>query len=267
MNKLEFISAFRSLLSYHRSCGIDAYPAGDCAERGLEILTQLAGNPGQVSASAVPQTPEAEKTGGSGQAVHQKAKSLTMKELEAEIGRCRICPLHLERQVSTAGTGGSRSVALKLMIVGDWLTVTRQSPGEAGDIFGRDQDQMLARMIEAIDLTRDEVFITNVIKCSISEMCQPTSDHIRSCSNYLEMQIELLSPQLICSMGIIASRLLTSQARPLSQQRGHFYSYKTGSGLEIPVMPTYHPTFLQQNPEMKQATWADLQAIKQKLGG
>jgi DNA polymerase len=267
LNKLEFITAFRALLSYHRSCGIEAYPAGDSAESGLDVLTQLAGDPSQISGPPAPQRPEAEKTGESGDGVQEKAKLLTMKELEAEVSRCRICPLHLERQISTAGTGGTRSIALKLMIVGDWLTVTRQSPGKVGDIFGRDQDLMLARMIEAIDLTRDEVFITNVIKCSISEMCQPISDHIRSCSNYLEMQIELLSPQLICSMGIIASRLLTSQARPLSQQRGHFYSYKTGSGLQIPVMPTYHPTFLLQNPEMKQATWADLQAIKQKLGG
>jgi len=154
---------------------------------------------------------------------------------------------------------------VKLMVVGDWLTVTAQSPVAAGDLFGKDQDMMLARMIEAIKLSPGEVFVTNVIKCSIAEMCQPTAEHIRSCSSYLDMQIELLAPELICSMGIIASRLLTSQARPLSQQRGHFYSYKTGSKARIPVMPTYHPTFLLQNPEMKQATWTDLQAIKQKL--
>lgn len=264
---MKFINAFRSLLSYHRSCGIEGYPAGDSAESGLDVLSQLAGDTSRISELPLAQTPGGEKTTSSSDVFQEKEKSVDMTELEAEIGKCRMCPLHLERQVSTAGKFGDGALPLKLMIVGDWLTVTRQSPGKAGDIFGRDQDLMLARMIEAIDLTPAEVFVTNVIKCSISEMCQPTSEHIRSCSHYLEMQIDLLSPQLICSMGIIASRLLTAQARPLSQQRGHFYSYKTGSGLQIPVMPTYHPTFLLQNPEMKQATWADLQAIKGKLGG
>ncbi len=267
MNKLEFLNSFRSLISYHRSCGIEGYPAGDPAESGLDVLAQLAGDTSRVGELPIPQTPGVKKTTSSRDVFQEKENSVTMTELQEEIGRCKICALHLERQVSTAGTSGTGAIPLKLMIVGDWLTVTRQSPGKAGDIFGQDQDLMLARMIEAIDLTPAEVFITNVIKCSISEMCQPTSEHIRSCSHYLEMQIDLLSPQLICSMGIIASRLLTAQARPLSQQRGHFYSYKTGSGLQIPVMPTYHPTFLLQNPEMKQATWADLQAIKGKIGG
>ena len=267
MNKLEFINAFRSLLNYHRSCGIENYPAGAPSKAGIDALIRMAEENRAADGVPMPKRPEIEEPAKSGRVFKQQAQSPTLTELDTEIGRCRHCSLHLERQVSTAGSGGSGAIPLKLMIVGDWLTATRKSAVKAGDLFGSDQDLMLARMIEAINLTREEVFVTNVIKCSISDTCQPTSEHIRSCSNYLEMQIELLSPRLICSMGIIASRLLTAQARPLSQQRGHFYSYKTGSGIQIPVIPTYHPTFLLQNPEMKQATWADLQAIKQKLGG
>lgn len=268
MNKSEFINVFRSLISYHHSCGIENYPAAAPFKAGLDSLIRLAEDDArEVDGAPIPERPEVEEPAISGKAFKEQAKFPTLTELDTEIGRCRNCSLHLDRQVSTAGSGGSAAIPLKLMIVGDWLTVTRKSSVKAGDLFGSDQDLMLARMIEAINLTREEVFVTNVIKCSISDTCQPISEHIRSCSNYLEMQIELLSPQLICSMGIIASRLLTDQARPLSQQRGHFYSYKTGSGLQIPVMPTYHPTFLLQNPEMKQATWADLQAIKQKLSG
>lgn len=265
LNKHEFIAAFRSLLAYHHSCGIEEYPDREPIESSLEALSLLSRQ--DSNAGVVPIAPGSKEKVRSSQGSEDLGISLNLAELTAEICRCQNCSLHQARQVSTAGSAVTLSIPVKLMIVGDWLTVTDKSSAAVGELFGRDQDMMLKRMIEAIDLSGEVVFVTNVIKCSIPEMCQPTAEHIRSCSSYLEMQIELLAPQMICSMGIIASRLLTAQARPLSQQRGHFYSYKTGSGVQIPVMPTYHPTFLLQNPEMKQATWSDLQAIKRKLGG
>ena len=267
MNKQELVTTLRSFLGYHQSCGIEGYPADDTVKNGLEALSRHPG--GGSRAGGLPKTdkPAARGPGKTVAAAQEQKKQLTVAELGEEIGRCRNCSLHRERQLSTAGRGGSGQRPVKLMIVGDWLTVFRESAVTAGELFGGDQDLMLSRMVEAINLSPEEIFITNVIKCSVPETRQPTSEHISSCSTYLHMQIELLSPQLICSMGIIASRLLTAQSRPLSQQRGRFFVYTTGSGLQIPVMPTYHPTFLLQNPEMKQATWADLQAIKQKLGG
>ena len=264
LNKREFVTTVQSLLGYHQSCGIAGYPADDTVKNGLKALSrrpERGNRAGQVPKPGKP------ATGGAAAAVQEQKKQLTIADLGEEIGRCRNCSLHRERQLSTAGNGGSGQQPVKLMIVGDWLTVFRKSAVTVGDLFGRDQDLMLSRMVEAINLTRDEIFITNVIKCSVPETSQPTAEHINSCSTYLHMQIETLSPQLICSMGIIASRLLTAQSRPLSQQRGRFFVYTTAAGLKIPVMPTYHPTFLLQNPEMKQATWADLQAIKQKLSG
>ncbi len=257
----------RSFLGYHQSCGIEGYPTDDTVKNGLKALSRKPETGSCAGELPKPDNPAANGHSETFPDQQEKKKQLSVADLGEEIGRCRNCSLHRERQLSTAGSGGSGGRPVKLMIVGDWLTVFEGSAVTAGDLFGRDQDLMLSRMVEAINLNREEIFITNVIKCSVPEARQPTSEHISSCSTYLHMQIEMLSPRLICSMGIIASRLLTEQSRPLSQQRGRFFVYKTGSGLQIPVMPTYHPTFLLQNPEMKQATWADLQAIKQKLDG
>jgi DNA polymerase len=267
LNKLELVTALRSFMGYHQSCGIESYPADDTVKKGLKALSRRPETGSRAGELSKPDRAAVSRQGGSFPAVQMPKKQLSVADLGIEIGRCRNCSLHRERQVSTAGSGGGGERPVKLMIVGDWLSVFRGSSATAGDLFGSAQDLMLSRMIEAITLSREEVFVTNVIKCSVPETRQPTSEHISSCSTYLHMQIEILSPRLICSMGIIASRLLTAQSRPLSQQRGRFFVYKTGSGLQIPVMPTYHPTFLLQNPEMKQATWADLQAIKQKLSG
>ncbi len=267
MNKTELVTSLRSFLGYHQSCGIEGYPADDTVKNGLKALSRRPAAGSRAGELSKPGNPAASGDGGTFPAQQEQKKHLTVADLGEEIGRCRNCSLHRERQLSTAGSGGSGQRPVKLMIVGDWLTVFGGSAVTGGDLFGRDQDLMLSRMVEAINLTSEEIFITNVIKCSVPETRQPTSEHISSCSTYLHMQIEMLSPRLICSMGIIASRLLTAQSRPLSQQRGRFFVYKTGSGLQIPVMPTYHPTFLLQNPEMKPATWADLQAIKQKING
>ncbi len=266
MNKAEFIHTFRSYVGYHKSCGIDGYPADQLVRSGLQALSQQARGESCPEDVSKPGKPAGTEPAEAVSAQPEQKSQLSISELEAEILRCRNCSLHMQRQVSTAGSGGGRK-PLKLMIVGDWLTVHDKASVTTGALFGSDQDQMCSRMVEAINLSGEDVFVTNVIKCSVPEMSQPNAEHIGRCSSYLHMQIELLRPQLICSMGIIASRLLTAQTRPLSQQRGRFFVYKTGSGSQIPVMPTYHPTFLLQNPEMKQATWADLQAIKQKLSG
>ena len=265
MNKYEFIDALESLLRYHESCGIEGYHSGDRLDIERVVLSQLVEN-SETADGELQREEDPVGNDGGVNVVQRQESTEGLSTLSAEISQCQNCSLHRTRQVSTAGNGGSVP-PVKLMIVGDWLTASPRIPVKGGDLFGADQDMMLARMIAAMELDQEEVFITNVIKCSIPETSQPTSEHISSCSNYLEMQIEYLQPRVICSMGIIASRLLTSQAKPLSQQRGHFFSYKTGSGQTIPVMPTYHPTFLLQNPEMKQATWADLQAVNKKISG
>jgi DNA polymerase len=120
-------------------------------------------------------------------------------------------------------------------------------------------------MLQAIHLSEDEAFVSNIIKCGIDHTVQPKAENIDACVSYLERQIAATSPEIICTMGIAATRTLLHIARPLSQLRGKFYQYHLDKHRSIPLLPTYHPTFLLKNPEMKRATWEDLQLIEKHL--
>ncbi|MFN2354116.1 MAG: uracil-DNA glycosylase, partial [Desulfopila sp.] len=190
-------------------------------------------------------------------------------DIKEEVIACRKCDLAQRRVVPVSGTGadaGDRVV--KLLIVGGWLAL--ESAGVAdtdvdAGVFGVEEDTMVARMLKAIHLSTEEAFVTNLIKCGIETTSQPQARHIDACFAYLQRQIAATQPDIICTMGRVSSRALLQVARPLSQLRGRFHDYRLGQDRTIPVMPTYHPTFLLKNPEMKKATWADLQTIQKKL--
>lgn len=183
----------------------------------------------------------------------------TLEELALEIQSCTICPLHRTRKVSTAGKGGSLP---RLLVIGDWLV---HESVEMETLLGSRQDQMLAKMMAAIDLDMSQVFVTNLIKCSVDASLKPDSTHIDACLSYLKQQIRVLTPQVICTMGAAPSQALLGSALPLIRLRGRFHRYRSGDDHDIPVMPTFHPSFLLKNSEMKQSTWEDLQAIGTKL--
>lgn len=189
-----------------------------------------------------------------------RAPVLTIAALAEEIQTCMICPLHKGRKISTAGEGGAKPT---LLIVGDWLVHDPEGAGIA--VLGEQQDLMLNKMMGAISLEMSTVFVTNVIKCSVDGSVRPDSTHIETCLSYLKQQITILSPRVICTMGAVASQALLGSSLPLIRLRGRFHQLQMGSGRMIPVMPTFHPSYLLKNPEMKKPTWEDLQAVKKML--
>jgi len=194
--------------------------------------------------------------------VEKKNKERTFADINIEIADCKACDLHKHRISSVAGNGGAEG---RLLIVGDWLSGDVDNHLEKDQIFGVEQDQMLDRMFSAINLLPAEVFITNVIKCAVPVSCNPAAEHVHCCMSFLHRQIAILVPEVICTMGMIAAKALLDKSQSLSQLRGTFHTYDTEDGLHIPVLATYHPTYLLQNPEMKKATWADLQLLAKKL--
>jgi DNA polymerase len=110
-----------------------------------------------------------------------------------------------------------------------------------------------------------QVFVTNLIKCAVSESIRPDEEQIDTCLGYLKQQIGLLAPRVILAMGSAASQTLLDTTRPLIDLRGRFHQYRVGEGPQIPLMSTFHPSYLLKNPEMKQPTWSDLQAVQKKL--
>lgn len=257
MTTAELLKSIRSLVAYHQSCGVNYYLNRGALEEGLQQLERLAAEAGDEGATPQPQSLSTTALG----AEKSGLDMLTIAELAKEIQSCRLCQLCETRKVSTAGRGGLRP---DLLVVGDWLVHSSATSEEA--LFGDQQDLMFTRMIGAIEMPQSGVFVTNLIKCSVAESCRPEASQITTCMSYLKQQITLLSPRVILAMGIAASQALLESTRPLIALRGRFHPVKVGSGQTILLMPTFHPSYLLKNPEMKQPTWNDLQLVRKKLG-
>jgi len=250
-----------SLLAYHKSIGICDYPRNRDIDNFCEKRSQ------NSSSSARAESENCALTGtetGAGR-VRRKRKIKDeggLSDLRLEIASCTGCDLHKQRIFPVPGKGAGNA---RLLVIGDWLSCDTPTTLQEGTIMGIEQDRMLGKMLDAIKMAPEEVFITNVIKCAVPATCNPTAVHVHSCLSFLRRQIALLVPELICTMGMIAARAVLGQSRSLSQLRGKLHSYESEDGLRIPVITTYHPTYLLQNPEMKRATWADLQFLAKKM--
>jgi DNA polymerase len=259
MDKNIFLQSLKSLLYYHHVSGIESYP------KNSELAEFLRYSPAPAPPQGVVASPEKPKQGqGAGRrmvaAVEKSPVSLA--EIAEEVAACRACGLHKLRLYPVAGRGPEK---VRLMIVGDWLASDSDGQLPPGQLFGVEQDLMLARMLAAIHLPPASVFITNVIKCSVPAACQPQAEHVQSCISFLRRQIGVLKPEIICTMGMVAARATLEKSLPLSRLRGRVHWYEVTKEVKIPVVTTYHPTYLLQNPEMKTATWQDLQMLAKEL--
>lgn len=265
---LQTLRELRSLLLYHQAAGIEEY------QKSPDITGFL-----QMSSAGLLERKDVREHQGASlsQDKSQKTSHPTppgfssieerIGDIKEEVVVCRKCDLAQSRVVPVSGTGAGDG-PVKLLIVGGWLALESASAADTdvdARVFGVEEDTMVARMLKAIHLSTGEAFVTNLIKCGLETASQPQVRHIDACCSYLQRQIAATRPEVICTMGIVSSRTLLQMARPLSQLRGRFHSYRLGQDRIIPVMPTYHPTFLLKNPEMKKATWADLQSIQKKL--
>ena len=245
--QFEIVDDLRSLIAYHHTLGIEGYP-GDASR--LPLLERRGETP--VGVKTLPQ--------------QRKVPSLvseTLQDIGAEIDGCRSCDLHARRVVPVPGRGGTPQA--RLLVVGGWLTVPEQELLPPGTIFGLEEDRMLSRMLEAIHLAPGAVFVSNILKCGLPVSCQPVAANIHCCLAYLRRQIAVIAPEVICCMGTIATRALLDLPQSLSQLRGRYHVYTVLDGRQIPLMPTYHPSYLLQAAEMKSETWKDLQLIEKKL--
>lgn len=264
MTRTQLVKSLRSLIVYHRSCGIDYYPDTEQLRAGLKAVEDFAARETSVTGAEQKRIPSAEPAPASppaaAEAASPKTGGIGLEELSREISGCRICPLHESRKLSTAGRGGTKP---PLMIIGDWLVHDGRVQGD--ELFGIEQDLMLNNMIKALNLDSGDVFITNVIKCSVGPSYRPDDSHLSACAAYLKQQIALLRPAVICTMGTAASQTLLDTDESLIGLRGKFHRYNQADGIGIDVMPTFHPTYLLKNPEMKKPTWDDLQMIRKAL--
>ncbi len=176
-----------------------------------------------------------------------------LRALRADIGPdCSRCKLHtLGRRQVVFGVGNP---AADLMFVGE-------APGADEDIQGEPfvgrAGQLLTKIIEAIGLTRAEVYIANVIKCRPPGNQNPEPDEVDSCEPFLFRQIDAITPKVIVALGKFAAQSLLKTTEPITRLRGREYSYR-----DAILMPTYHPAYLLRNPSAKRDVWEDMKRVR-----
>ncbi len=247
--QIDFLQSVSSLLHYHGAIGIDAYPADATLLRFLESAA--------LPAASVAAPRETARTIPGVDVPDER-----MSDIVDEVSSCTGCVLHTKRLLSVPGQGGEHP---RLLIVGGWRIGEEGAIIPPGCILGQEEDGMVLRMLSAIRLQPEDAFVTNVIKCAVPSTCQPSAENIHTCFSFLLRQIIALSPEVICTMGIAATKALLKNTQPLSQLRGKFYPFALSDQTSIPVIPTYDPTFLLRNSEFKKATWEDLQSIAKLL--
>lgn len=192
-----------------------------------------------------------------------KAEQLRILD-ESKVRGCTLCGLCKIRTQTVFGQGNP---AARLVFVGEAPGFQEDRDGLA--FVGR-AGQLLTRMIVAMGLKRDDVFICNVLKCRPPENRDPSADEILACSPYLHEQLKIIDPEVMVALGAPAAKTLLNTVQSIGRLRGRFHDYYPGGGLDtaqaIPVMPTYHPAYLLRYPEEKAKTWADLQLVMDRLG-
>lgn len=180
--------------------------------------------------------------------------SETLPELKHQVSACENCTLS---QTRTQIVFGSGHLNADLMFVGE-------APGKDEDLSGEPfvgrSGKLLTKMIEAMGLSRDEIFIANILKCRPPENRNPSPFEIEQCSPYLKQQIALIKPKVICALGSFAAHTLLKSDVPISQLRGKVYTYEN-----VALIPTFHPAYLLRNGTKKKEAWEDLQMAMELL--
>lgn len=181
-----------------------------------------------------------------------KDQLLKLREI---VLQCTLCQELAETRKSVVF--GAGNVKANLMFVGE-------APGHDEDLQGLPfvgrAGQLLTKIIESIGLTRQQVFIANVLKCRPPGNRQPRPDEILNCEPYLKKQIEWIHPKIICALGTFAAQTLLKTGSAISHLRGRFYEYQGSK-----VLCTYHPAYLLRNPGEKRKVWEDMKMIKKEL--
>jgi DNA polymerase len=217
----ELIADLKSYLFYLRDMGIEALPAR-----------------------------EGQSDMGSHHSPPLRFTAPTLDEIRKELGNCTRCKLHRSRRTIVFGEGNGKA---KLMLIGE-------GPGFDEDLQGRPfvgkAGQLLTQILHSIHLQREEVYITNIIKCRPPQNRNPEPDEIESCNPFLMKQIRAIQPKIICALGTFSAQTLLNTDVKITALRG-----KVHDMAGIKVLPTYHPAYLLRNPERKREVWEDMKQI------
>ncbi len=251
---VSFVADLRQLLFYHQQLGISCYPESDSLRKFLAFQPHLATDsvmrqksPQQDAAAPLPRPSLPKK---SGVAVFSAQDSSFPSS---------CCQEDMRHWRLEEGSG-----PVRLLLVGDRVRGHKENGARL--FFGRQEDEMVRKMVAALGLPGSAVCITNVfVDDSDTAQIRVGPEYAMQYGGQLFLQIETLAPQYICAMGSIAAKVLLQTTQPLSLLRGKLHECQFG-GYQCLVLVTYHPYFLLQNTEMKKPTWRDLQLLGRRMG-
>lgn len=208
----------------------------------------------ELPASSVVQPPaQGPRLDASGAGKAEKASALAA--LYERHKGCLVCPLGSTRTHFVFGMGNPGA---RLMFIGE-------APGfeedKQGLPFVGAAGQLLTKIIEAMKLRRDDVYIANCLKCRPPGNRNPLPEEIEACSPILAAQLDIIRPQIVCALGKFAAQSLLGTDAPISRLRGQFHDFRG-----IKLMPTFHPAYLLRNPGDKKLVWEDMQKIMKEMG-
>lgn len=180
----------------------------------------------------------------------------TLAELEARLQGCMLCPLCEKRKKVVFGVGNPQA---DLVLVGE---APGREEDEQGYPFVGEAGRLLDRILFAMKLSRQDVYICNVIKCRPPNNRDPQLEEIAACEQFLKQQLAAIKPKLIIALGRFAAQTLLQTKAPISRLRGHWSQYQG-----VPLMPTFHPAYLLRNPAGKREVWEDMKQVLHRLKG
>jgi DNA polymerase len=242
MNKSEIIRELKNAMAFYQELGYSYLPVK--SEHAMGLLKRKDRPDGRDAEISRPEE--------TGRPIRGRAEALI--RLREEIGDCSRCKLCKSRKNIVFGEGLPEA---ELMFIGE-------GPGRDEDIQARpfvgSAGKLLTSLIEKMGMSREGVYIANIVKCRPPNNRDPEEDEISACMPFVERQIQIIRPKVIITLGRVASQALLNTKAPISRLRGTFFER-----CDIPVMPTFHPAYLLRNPKDKWLTWDDVQKVLAKL--
>ena len=225
-----FISALNGITRHLRSLADIGCEGFDCSKKNLNKMNAWGGS--------------------------QFSSDETLEEIHTDIDGCRRCTLSESRNHIVFGVGNPKA---RLVFIGE-------GPGDEedqkGEPFVGAAGRLLTKIIQAINLKREDVYICHIVKCRPPRNRNPFPDEIKTCLPFLRRQISAIEPEIICTLGSVAVQSLLDIREPISKVRGNLYKYHN-----ITVIPTFHPAYLLRNPEKKRDVWEDMKKLMDLQGG
>src|SRR3954469_4475026 len=252
LNDPEFQRQLAARLQYYRDMGIyDFYRREGAAAAGdgqKPVSTE--------ELSAMERAQDAPATAGGTPALHVlRDVAAELRAISDDIGECERCGLHKGRNHIVFGVGNPHA---ELMFVGEGPGADEDAKGEP--FVGR-AGQLLNKMIEAMGLKREDVYIANVVKCRPPDNRTPEREEMETCAPFLYRQIAAIQPKVIVALGATATKALLNVNEPMSALRGRWHDFR---GTKL--VATYHPAYLLRDPRQKGEAWKDLQMAMKELG-